>query len=440
MGLIWIAIETAAVFVDGITKVYFLGKRFMSRQGKVVWPALFLAVLIVWGMAATFLAFNIPLYESVTYSAVFAYLCLARQGKIPQKVFGTLLVLALDLGSSLLGLSLASFVMATSLKNTLLYQDSSRLLALVLSKTVQIVLVYVLANRQHSSSRIRSKPLITLSGAVLLVFSFMLFLFFNLSDFDEQANHIMLWLSLGLMVIVIGFFLIYEVFSQESERILELSARLQRLEIETGFFRELDAMQSDLRIWRHEYQNNLIALRSLIEEDGREMALEYLDSISVPSLRERAVLQTGNSVLDAVVSAKLLLARSKRIDVSIQAVYPEENIIDDDDLCAIVGNLLDNAIEANERMSDSERLRFISFSLMVKGKNLVLSISNSYEGEIARLGDRFPTSKDGAFHGIGIRHVDAIVDKYRGHVLREYQNGIFETHVLLPLVKNLPSS
>ncbi|MDR0221288.1 MAG: GHKL domain-containing protein [Lachnospiraceae bacterium] len=434
MNLVWIAIETSAVIVDGLTKAYFLDKRYTAKSGLAAPRIVFLLALIVWGMMATFLAFAMPLYEFTIYAIVAMYLYLFKQGSFSQKVFGVFLVFVLDLGSSLLGISAGALITGVSMKDTLIYQDGSRLLAIVLSQTIKIVLYCALAQKRHNSFQVRSKPLIALGAAVLPVFSCLLFLFLNLSDFDERANHIMLWQSLGLMVIMVGIFLMYEVFMQEGKRIADLTAQLQRLEIETGFFRELDAMQSDLRTWRHEYQNNLIALRALAEDGEHEKVLEYLDSISIPSQRDETLLQTGNSVLDAVVSSKLLLARSKGIEVSLQAVYPEEHNIEDGDFCAIIGNLLDNAIDANERIGETECLRFISFSLLVKGKNLAISIINSYEGEIVRVGDHLPTVKDERYHGIGIRYVDAIVDKYHGHVLREYQDGIFETHIMIPLI------
>ncbi len=178
----------------------------------------------------------------------------------------------------------------------------------------------------------------------------------------------------------------------------------------------------------------MIALRALIEHDESEKALDYLNNISVDTKRDSVTLHTGNYVLDAVVSSKLWLASSQGIEVSIHAFYPEIHHIGDDDLCAITGNLLDNAIEACARITEENQTRFISFSLLVKGKNLVLSIKNSYSGLVKREGERYLTSKGEQFHGIGIQYVDSIVDKYQGHVLREYENGVFETHVSLPLI------
>jgi hypothetical protein len=434
MKIEWIAIEIIAVLIEGLTKVYFLNNRFISRYNSIIPKLLALFCLIGWGLAATFL--NLPplLYDSTTYVIVLAYLLLIKHGSLAQKIFGTVLIIALDIGSSLIGAGLASVITNVSVEHTLMFQDSARMLAIILIKTIQVILFYTLAKNHYSLRSLQKRPVIVLTWAAIMVVACLLFLLFNLSEFNEQSNHVLIWLAVGLMFILIGIFAMYEMFIREETRSLDLSTRLQRLELESQFFRELDVMLSDLRTWRHEYKNNLVALRALIEECPREKALEYLEKMSVESFQESSMLQTGNTALDAVVSSKLMLARRNGVDVSIHAVYPEINNIEDNDLCAIAGNLLDNAIEACERMSITDQPQFISFSLLVKGKNLALSILNSYVGEIRQTGDRFLTLKDTKFHGIGIQYVDSIVDKYQGHVLRKHQDGVFETHVLLPLI------
>jgi len=430
----WIIIEMMAIFIDGLTYIYFLNSRFTSKFESIL-PQIFgWLAMAVWGLTATFLDFQSYLYDGMIYVIVLAYLFLTKYGTLGQKLFGTVLTLALSIGSSLAGAGLASIIMATNVKDTLLYQDSSRLLAMILIKVFQVVLFYILAKKHYRLRELQKRPLIVLTCAASMVFICFLFMFSSLSDIGDNTNNMLVRLAVGLMIILIGIFSMYEMFIREETRNIDLSTRLQRLEMESQYFKELGVIQADLRTWRHEYKNNLIALRALVEDGSLDKTLEYLDRISIESFQERAMLHTGNPVLDAVVSSKLMLARSCGIDIGIHVVYPENNSIEDNDLCAIAGNLLDNAIEACERMSSSEQTRSLVFSLLVQGKNLSLSIINSYDGEIKRVGKKFLTIKDDQFHGIGLQYVDSIVDKYQGHVLREYKDGIFETHVMLPLI------
>jgi len=434
MNTEWVIIEVIAVFIDALAKVYFLNSRYSSRFASVMPQLLAWLCFFGWGIIATFLDFPIWLYDGMICAIILAYLFIAKYGSIAQKLFGLVLAEALVFACSLTGAGLASLFTNVNITHTQLYQDNARLLTIVFIKIIQVIVFYGLSKKHYNLRALQKRPMLVLTCAAIIVLLCLLFMFVNLSEFNEQTNNILIWLASGLLLILIGIFVMYEMFIREETRNIDLSTRLQRLEMESNFFNELNAMQADIRIWRHEYKNNLVGLRALIEQGPPEKALEYLDKFSGESFRDGAMLQTGNTVLDAVVSTKLLLARSRGIEVSIQAVYPETNNIEDYDLCAIAGNLLDNAIEACERMKDSEQVRFISFTLLIKGTNLTLSILNSYDGEIKRVGNRFITAKSAPFHGVGIQYVDSIVDKYQGHVLREYQDGVFETYVMLPLI------
>jgi sensor histidine kinase YesM len=359
---------------------------------------------------------------------------LAKQGGFLQKLFGVAITLGLSIGVSLSGAGLASLFINASINDTLVYKNDARLLTIITIQTLQIVLFYVLARKHYHIRDMKRKPTVVLSLGVLLVFFCLFFMLDNLSYNDERTNNIFIFLAVGMLFILIGAFLLYEVFVRENENSVALSMQVQRLEMESQYYRELNAVQADLRTWRHEYNNNLTALRALIESNSLERALAYIDKIGSNTCRDVALLQTGNPVLDAVVSSKLLYARSQDIEVSIHAMYPKNNIFKDNDLCAICGNLLDNSIEACERMGESDQPRFISFSLLTKGKNLTISIVNSYEGEVKRDGENYLTTKDERYHGIGMKFVGSITDKYQGHMLSEYNDGVFRTHIMLPLV------
>ena len=185
----WIFIEIMAILIDGLTKTYFLNSRFASKH-ELVFPQLIMWLgLVAWGGAATFLDLPSYLYDGMTYILVIAYLLLTKYGAFVQKLFGTILTLALSIGSSLAGAGLASLIMSTSVKNTLLYQDSSRLLAIILIKIIQVILFYSLSKKHYRLRELQKKPVVVLTCAALMIIVCLLFMFFNLSDFDEHTNY-----------------------------------------------------------------------------------------------------------------------------------------------------------------------------------------------------------------------------------------------------------
>jgi len=363
-----------------------------------------------------------------------AFLYYAKQGRLWQKLLNLVLLQALIAAISLIGAGLASVMTNVSISHTLMYQDTSRLLAIVFIKALQVALLYILAKKDSGTHILKKKSTILLAVTVVIIFLCTILLLSSIHDFDYSLNRTLTWLALGFLAILVVIFLLYEMFVREEITNIDLTTRLQRLELESNYFKEIDAIHAEFRTWRHEYNNNMIALRKLIEHNDNDKAIEYIDGMMQNPARDADILHTGNLVLDAVASSKLWIARSKGIDISVQAVYPESNNIENNDLCAIVGNLLDNAIEACLRIKEESINKFIVFSLLIKGKNMTISVSNSYEGILKKDGDHYLTDKDRRFHGIGMQYVDSIVDKYQGHVLREHTDGVFETHVMIPLI------
>lgn len=430
----WIVIEALAVLIENFMFLYFLNNRFESKYDDhrpliVTWCA-----LVCWGLAATFLGF--PLYDFVSFLIMLLYLLASKKGKVLHKIIGDLMVWAIMLGTSLAGASLASALTSSSIHHTLVYQDTPRLLSIIMIKMIQIIAFYILSKKQKVFRDIKRGPTLVLGGAVILDFLSLIWIriFIETSGITMELNNLLVALAIGSLLIMIAIFLMFELFIREEAANIDLAVRLQRLELESQFYKEIDAMYSDMRTWRHEYKNNLTVIRSFITNDEKEKVLQYLDTIASESSRNNITLQTGNLVLDAIVSSKLWLAQSHQIEVTMQAVYPENNRISDNDLCAIIGNLLDNAIEACERIHNMSVRKFINFVLLVKNQNLLISISNSYNNEVKYEGERYLTTKKGRFHGIGISYVDDIVKKYDGHVQRSLKPGIFDTQVMLPLI------
>ena len=101
------------------------------------------------------------------------------------------------------------------------------------------------------------------------------------------------------------------------------------------------------------------------------------------------------------------------------------------DLCVIIGNLLDNAIEACQRMEGGGQ-RFIRVYMDLKRDSLYLSVTNASGGPIRKQDERYISVK-GVNHGFGLMRVDRIVDKYGGYIKRRDEEGAFTAEVMLPL-------
>lgn len=430
----WLIGETISVLVENSVCLYFLNSRYSSKVNSW-WPQISIWGLLVFCGLVTERS-SVTILSFAAYAIMLLYLILLKHGTIVQKVFGILIICSIEISTSVIGVGLASFVTSTTFEYALEYQEMSRLLAVLFTKMMQVIVFYALAKKHRKGRNLQKYPALVLSGAAIFNFSFIYLIhrYAFLSELRNQQYRLLIWLAIGALIGIIALFILYELFVREEIKNMNLVMELQRFELESGFFKEIDYIYSDLRIWQHDYKNNLNALRALVAQSKQEKALEFIDRINRDNYKNQITLQTGNLVLDAIVSSKLWLAQSLNIEVSIQVVYPENNCINDNDLCSIVGNLIDNAIEACERMGETEERKFIDFLLMLKGKNLFLSVKNSFNRELKYVGGRYITAKNEPAHGLGIRHIDSVVKKYQGHVLRSAEAGVFETDILLPLL------
>jgi len=170
------------------------------------------------------------------------------------------------------------------------------------------------------------------------------------------------------------------------------------------------------------------AYRSLDENDKIDV---YLNSLETDLTSVDTLIKSGNVMVDAILNSKLSLAKSRKIDINAKAIVPKNITISEIDLCVIIGNLLDNAIEACLRIDDESK-RFIRVYMDLKRDNLYLSVTNASGGKVQKQDGRYISGK-GENHGFGLMRVDKIVDRYAGYIKRRDEDGAFTSEVMLPL-------
>ena len=204
-------------------------------------------------------------------------------------------------------------------------------------------------------------------------------------------------------------------------------------------YREVEQIYRTMRGWRHDYHNHIQAIRALAAEaraSGDPACLkkleDYLSALNSELCEVDTVLKTGNVMVDAILNSKLSLLRSKGIEINAKATVPRELKLSEVEFFAVMGNLLDNAMEACLRQPEGER-RFVRLYIGALKGQLYLSVSNSSGGEVRRSGRTYLSTKGEPSHGFGLVRIDRIVEKYGGYVNRQNEEGVFATEVLLPL-------
>lgn len=206
-------------------------------------------------------------------------------------------------------------------------------------------------------------------------------------------------------------------------------AAYQREIMETHY-RETETMYQEMRGWRHDFRNHLQLLKSYAQKGDLDAVRAYLAELEQDLSRVDPAVKTGNTMADAILNSKISLARSKGVPVRADARIPVKLSISGLDLCVILGNLFDNAIEASVKLPESQRL--IRLYMDMKGSQLYISFTNfAPGGKLKQAGDRFATTK-GSGHGFGLLRIDSVVERLGGYLRRASEEGAFTTEILLP--------
>ena len=201
-------------------------------------------------------------------------------------------------------------------------------------------------------------------------------------------------------------------------------------------FESQNSGDEEIRRFRHDYKNHMIVISTLLSSGKVKDATEYTQKLGESVKGTVAAIKTGNLAADAIINHKAKAAFDNNIEI-IYTGYIPTKCIEDIDICAVLSNLLDNAIEATEKCSTG---RVIKIEANLVNEFFILSVSNPYISvKTDKRGNLRTTKKDKANHGIGMKNIARIVEKYNGAMFTEQEYSIFTTNIRMK-TKRIPKS
>jgi len=195
-------------------------------------------------------------------------------------------------------------------------------------------------------------------------------------------------------------------------------------------FAEVENMYNQVRGWRHDYRNHIQTMKSYATSGDMEAIIKFLDMLDADLGTIEIAVKTGNKTADALLNSKISLARAKKITVIADANIAYEIKTPELDLCIIIGNLFDNAIEACLALPENKREIRIYFEM--KNTQLYMSFTNmTATKKQLKTEGRYKTTK-GKGHGFGLVRIDDIIARHNGFISRNSEDNAFTTEVLLP--------
>lgn len=374
-----------------------------------------------------------PFVMLVSATIIAVFICFSLySGSFITRLFSPLLVMAfmvaLELVASILTVS------ATSIDFKYANTNHEVKLTIVVVKNLLGLLAVkaVTYFRKSPAGSIRTgyHLMMLLVPAFSLVFTYVIFDMIQ-NPFKKNASMPLT----GLMILMYTnamIFIVFEGFMRQVNKEYRYMLMEKQLDLQMDHYRQLTESREYIReIW-HDFRNHVQCIRILHEKGDLESLGEYIKNLS--NSEERAnVLDTGNPVIDALLSNKQYIASQAGISFEMELVLPPQLEIPPADICTILGNSLDNAIEACSRIKSPDIEKMIRLNLTYKNGYLVMELVNTFEEAPKRQGKHFKTWKSSPqFHGLGLQSIERTVEQCNGNMKIDIDDSTFTIKVLVP--------
>lgn len=258
-------------------------------------------------------------------------------------------------------------------------------------------------------------PLFTIGSIVSMLANF------DTMEESGQKN-VLLCMAFGMLLInILVFYLIHDILEREAQ-IREDKLFRERMKNETMMYHQISENYDKQCKREHEYKNQMMVISALLKKNQLKNLEGYLDKTCEEIAHKIDAIDTNNVIINAILNTKYQEAREKGI-VFVLKINDLSNLsISDEDIVVILSNLLNNAMEACEKCVD----KMIKVKFVRENEQIVISVINTYADKPVIVNDSYKTSKeDKSMHGMGIRNVREVVDKYGGTCVIKHDNLLF---------------
>lgn len=216
---------------------------------------------------------------------------------------------------------------------------------------------------------------------------------------------------------------------EKEKKLAQVTAEQAEL-LEKKYVELNNAYSANARLF-HDFHNHIGMIRKLVVNGKNEETVAYLDDLQAPVKELTDSKWTGDDAIDYLINGKVAAAKEYGIEMQLQVEYPRNSDIKSVDMCTIIGNLADNAIEATKQVTNAES-RFIKLAIRRINQMLIIKVENRFESELRTENGQLKTTKmEGGIHGWGIRSVRTAAEKYEGTVQTSQDGNVFKVVVTL---------
>ncbi len=354
------------------------------------------------------------------------------KGNIFSKVVTTFLLIAI-LG--ICELLAAVFITSISGLDLKLHQEQNflRFEGMVISQTL-FIYVYMFMRKKVNKEKLNllNNRYYLLVGLILFltvaIMVMVIWMYGNIKIENESVNNNLVILTLCVSLISIITIALTNRIIKDMDEKHKNDLELQHMKMEHTYFSDVNSVLEEIRILRHDMRGELAIIHGYNEMNQRDKIRIHIEKkLSEMDIQLLPQIDKDN-IITSFLNFKLKEASSKNIDIQIQSSLSEENeiYIDKEDICRILNNIINNAIEACMECEE----KYIKLSIDMLGSCIIIKSENPYTGKLNKEGDKILTvKKDKTRHGYGLKSIKNIAEKYGGFIKLNYDDKVFIVEV-----------
>ena len=309
-------------------------------------------------------------------------------------------------------------------------QSPQRILYLAICRIIQLALYKLLLIIFSSDDNADAKSGIFFLGHMLItIFGLFVLMMIAVSDTTRRFTVPILILLMIFILSNFGVFFLIRQIMKMQRREYEYQIIEEKMRIEKSRAEDAEAIWDNIQRFRHDMKNHFSIIKGKLNEGDIKSCEEYIDKIYPVVEKVGNLTHTGNSIIDYLINTKL--SNDKGIQIIVSGYTEIFNDIESADLVSLLGNILDNALEAVEKVSNPKDKR-IELHFLQSNKNRIILCKNSIESSVLKNNKDLKTTKKGGAHGYGNKIVSSISKKYGGFAGYLESDGMFCVQIVMP--------
>lgn len=430
--ILWIIFELAVNLFQGIVFAYFicgtLGYKEININKKVLFLLCVLSIFSALTVSNYFTYFEgIAIF--VYFLILFIFSLIFLKGNVLKKTFMSLMPINAMAIGSVFSTNLVSFIFEKDIMSLMSQGSFYRIITVVISNGVFFLILFIIKKISTNNDIVLDKSEWFFMGTVLCI-SIIVFMFLYFAIFKSESEYVKWVIAIaifGIIAINTTIYVLLLKLSKKHQIELENSLLKQQYSFQAESMKEVKKQYEVLQKARHDYNNGLRLIQTLNNENNRDKINEYISKYLEIQNHSVRIISTNNDYLNAIINSKLAEANTKNIVVNVSVISDIEcsnNI----DLCNIIGNMFDNAIESCQKCSHE---KIIQLNVSKSNNSIVVFMKNSiFESVINKNPELVTDKKDTLRHGYGTKIIKELAEKHHGFADFYEDNGFFCCNVI----------